>query len=90
MPGFKVVIKACEWNRRLPELAAQDTPDLRHARRLIALTTMQNTLAGMKPSWSVLNPIMQMSTPLTPATAQPSQHRRPTRIVDATVSMQDR
>lgn len=31
-----------------------------------------------------------MSTLLTPANAQPSQHLRPTKIVDATVKTQDR
>jgi hypothetical protein len=33
---------------------------------------------------------MQMSTLLTPASAQPSQHRRPTGIVDAMVNTQDK
>lgn len=56
----------------------------------MALITMQKTLAGMKPSCSVLRPITHMSTLLTPAKAQPSQHRRPTRIVDATVNTQER
>ena len=69
---------------------SQDIPDLRQARRLIALITMQNTLAGMNPSCSVRRPITQMSTLLTPARAQPSQHRRPTRTVDATVKTQDK
>src|SRR5437588_2359183 len=69
---------------------SQDAPGLRHARMLMALITMQNTLAGMKPNWSVLKPMMQTRTLLTPANAQPSQHRRPTRIVDATVSTQER
>jgi hypothetical protein len=56
----------------------------------MALITMQNTLAGMKPSWSVLKPMMQTSMLLTPTSAQPSQHRRPTRIVDEMVRMQDK
>ncbi len=56
----------------------------------MALITMQNTLAGMNPSWSVLKPMMQTSTLLTPASAQPSQQRRPTKIVDAIVNMQDK
>jgi hypothetical protein len=64
--------------------------DLRQAWRLIALTTMQKTFAGMKPNCSVRNPMMHMITLLTPARAQPSQHRRPTRIVEATVKIQDR
>jgi hypothetical protein len=57
---------------------------------LMALMTMQKTLAGMKPSCSVLRPMTQMSTLFTPANAQPSQHRRPTRMVDATVKTQDK
>jgi hypothetical protein len=68
----------------------QQDLDLRQAWRLIALTTMQKTFAGMKPNCSVRNPMMHMITLLTPARAQPSQHRRPTRIVEATVKMQDR
>jgi hypothetical protein len=36
-----------EWNRRVSGLA-QDTLDLRHARRLIALITMQNTFDADK------------------------------------------
>jgi hypothetical protein len=56
----------------------------------MALITMQNTLPGMKPSWSVLKPMMQTSMQLTPASAHPSQHRRPTRMVDEMVSMQDK
>jgi hypothetical protein len=71
-------------------LRPQDVPDLRQARRLIALITIQNKLAGINPSCSVLRPIRQMSTLFTPAKAQPSQHRRPTRIVDAIVNMQDK
>jgi hypothetical protein len=71
-------------------IADQQDLDLRQAWRLIALTTMQKTLAGMKPNCSVRNPMMHMITLLTPARAQPSQHRRPTRIVDTTVKMQDR
>jgi hypothetical protein len=55
----------------------------------MALITMQKTLAGMKPSWSVRKPMMQMSTLFTPAKAQPSQFRRPMRIVEATVRTQD-
>jgi hypothetical protein len=55
----------------------------------MALMTMQNTLAGMKPSWSVLKPMMHTTALLMPANAQPSQHRRPTRIVDVMVNTQD-
>lgn len=62
----------------------------RQARRLMALTTMQNMLAGTNPSCSVLIPIIHISTLLAPASAQPSQHRRPTRIVDTTVNTQER
>lgn len=68
----------------------QQDLDLRQACRLIALTTMQKTFAGMKPSCAVRNPMMHMITLLTPARAQPSQHRRPTRIVEATVKTQER
>ena len=71
-------------------LAIQHDFDLRQACRLIALTTMQKTFAGMNPNCSVRNPITHMMMLLTPASAQPSQHRRPTRIVDATVRMQER
>jgi hypothetical protein len=52
--------------------------------------TMQNRLAGMNPIWAVLNPMTQTTTLLTPASAQPSQYRRPTRMVDAMVNTQDR
>ena len=56
----------------------------------MALITMQNTLAGIKPSCSVRSPMTQMSTLFTPANAQPSQHRRPTKTVDAMVNTQDK
>jgi len=56
----------------------------------MALTTMQKTFAGMNPNCAVRNPITQMMMLLTPASAQPSQYRRPTRIVDAMVKMQER
>lgn len=69
---------------------AQYDPDLRQARRLMALSTMQKTLAGMKPNCAVRKPITQMMTEFTPAKAQPSQHRRPTKMVDAIVNTQER
>ena len=47
--------------------------DLRQACRLMALTTMQKTFAGMNPNCAVRNPITQMMMLLTPANAQPSQ-----------------
>ncbi len=68
----------------------QQDLDLRQACRLIALTTMQKTFAGMKPNCAVRNPMTHMITLLTPARAQPSQHRRPTRMVEATVKIQER
>jgi len=68
----------------------QYNPDLRHARRLMALITMQKTLAGMKPNCAVRIPITQMMMLFTPANAQPSQHRRPTKMVDAIVNTQER
>ncbi|MFZ0478859.1 MAG: hypothetical protein WAL71_06895 [Terriglobales bacterium] len=64
--------------------------DLRHARKFTVLITMQKTLAGMKPSCPVLNPMTHTITLLTAASAQPSQHRRPTKIVDAMVKTQDK
>jgi len=70
--------------------SSQQESDLRHARRFMALTTMQKILAGTKPICAVLNPITQMMMLLTPAKAQPSQYRRPTKMVDATVSTQER
>jgi hypothetical protein len=62
----------------------------RQLRRLTTLTTMQNALAGMNPSWPVLVPMTHMMTLLMVATIHPSQHRRPTRMVEAMVSTHDR
>jgi len=56
----------------------------------MALTTMQNIFAGMKPDCSVRMPMMHMITLLAAPSAQPSQRRRPTRIVDVIVSKQDK
>lgn len=67
-----------------------DGPGLRHARRLMALITMQKMLAGMNPIWAVLNPMMHTTMQFTPAKAQPSQQRRPTRMVDAMVNTHER
>jgi hypothetical protein len=57
---------------------------------LMALMTMQKIFAGMNPNCAVRKPITQIMTLFTPARAHPSQHRRPTRIVDATVNTQER
>lgn len=51
---------------------------------------MQNTLAGMKPNCAVRSPITHIMMLFTPASAHPSQHLRPTRIVDAIVNTQER
>jgi len=67
-----------------------DGPALRHACKLTALITMQNMFAGMNPIWAVLNPMTHTTMLLTPANAQPSQYRRPTRTVDATVNTHDK
>jgi hypothetical protein len=56
----------------------------------MALMTMQNTFAGMNPSCAVRRPMIHMTTQLTPASAQPSQQRRPTSIVEATVNTHDK
>jgi len=69
---------------------AQQDPERRQARKLMALTTMQKMFAGMNPNCSVRTPITQMMTLFTPARAHPSQHRRPTSIVDATVKTHER
>jgi hypothetical protein len=63
---------------------------LRHDRRLTPYRTMQNKLAGTKPHCEVLTPMMQMMTLFMAASPQPSQHLRPTRIVESTVSPQDK
>jgi hypothetical protein len=56
----------------------------------MALTTMQNTFAGIKPDCSVRSPMTHISTLLAAQSTQPSQRRRPTKIVEATVSTQDK
>jgi hypothetical protein len=56
----------------------------------MALTTMQNRFAGINPACAVRRPMTHISTLLTAQSTQPSQRRRPTRIVEATVSTQDR
>ena len=43
-------------------------------------------LAGMNPVWEVRTAITQMMTLLRAARAQPYQLRRPTRMVETTVS----
>jgi hypothetical protein len=45
--------------------------------------------AGINPNWPVCIPMMQINTLFTAAKAQPSQHRRPTSTVDATVKTQE-
>jgi hypothetical protein len=54
------------------------------------LITPQKMLAGIKPIWAVRNPIMQMMPQLIAPRAQPSQQRRPTRIVEAILNTQER
>src|ERR1700682_3237594 len=51
---------------------------------------MQNRFTGMKPSCAVLNPMTQMIRLFAAANTQPSQHLLPTRIVEKTVSTQDK
>lgn len=51
---------------------------------------MQNKFAGINPDCSVRNPMTHISTLFAAQTTQPSQRRRPTRIVERTVSTQDR
>ncbi len=68
----------------------QPASDLRQRRTLKTYRPMQKRFAGIKPNCAVRNPIMQMTTLLTAARIQPSQQRRPTKIVETIVSMQDR
>jgi hypothetical protein len=63
--------------------------DRRHAFRFMALTTTQNTFAGMNPNCAVWNPITQTTTLLIPDKTQPSQQRRPIRTVEAIVNTQE-
>jgi hypothetical protein len=51
---------------------------------------MQNKFAGINPICCVRNPMTQMMTLFKAASAQPSQQRRPTRMVEAIVSKQER
>jgi hypothetical protein len=51
--------------------------------------TRQNIFAGINPNWPVCIPMMQINTLFTAARAHPSQHRRPTSTVDATVKTQE-
>jgi hypothetical protein len=75
---------------KIASLPIQYDFDRRQARTLTAATTMQNTLAGTKPSCAVRTPMTQMIALFTPDKIQPSQQRRPTRIVDTIVSTQER
>lgn len=62
----------------------------RQVRRLMALMTMQKTLAGMKPNCAVWTPMTHIMTLFTVASSQPSQQRRPTKIVEVIVNTQDK
>src|ERR1700683_961388 len=64
--------------------------DLRHRRTLKTYRAMQKRFAGIKPNCAVRNPIKQMTMLLTAARSQPSQQRRPTKIVETIVRMQDK
>ena len=61
----------------------------RHARTFTPYKTKQNMLAGINPNWPVRNPMTQMTRLFTAASAQPSQQRRPTRIVERMVKTQE-
>jgi hypothetical protein len=56
----------------------------------MALITIQNMLAGIKPNWAVLMPMTHMMTQFTAASSQPCQQRRPTKIVEIMVNTQER
>jgi hypothetical protein len=56
----------------------------------MALTTMQKTFAGISPSCSVRKPMTQMMMQLIAPNSQPSQQRRPTKMVDAILNTQER
>ncbi len=56
----------------------------------MALTTMQKRFAGIRPNCSVRRPMMHRITQLIAPSAQPSQYRRPTKIVDEIVNTQER
>ena len=56
----------------------------------MALTTRQKTFAGMSPVCAVRIPITQMITLLIAHKAQPSQQRRPSRMVEEIVNTQER
>jgi hypothetical protein len=58
--------------------------------RFLALTTMQNRFAGINPDCSVRSPMTHISTLLAAQITQPSQRRRPTKMVERTVSTQDK
>jgi hypothetical protein len=57
--------------------------------KFIALITRQKRFAGMNPVCAVRNPITQMITLLIAHRAQPSQQRRPSKMVDEMVRMQE-
>jgi hypothetical protein len=51
----------------------------------MALTTRQKMFAGMKPVCAVRSAMTHMTKLLIAQSAQPSQHRRPSKMVDAIV-----
>jgi uncharacterized membrane protein len=73
----------------ISQFVRSETSDLRQVRRFTVYSTRQNILAGMNPIWAVLNPMMQMIMLLIAASTQPSQHLRPTRIVETMVKTHD-
>lgn len=95
LPSFDRHLRANRYTRPFvpdPHLgsrmcpACSETSDFRQVRKFIPYNTRQNMLAGTKPSCSVLNPMMQIMTLLIPARTHPSQHRRPTRMVEIMVN----
>ena len=72
-----------------PSGAAQRYSALRQVLTFTPYKTKQNIFAGINPNWPVCIPMMQINTLFTAAKAQPSQHRRPTSTVDATVKTQE-
>jgi hypothetical protein len=61
-----------------------------HERILTAYTPIQNRFAGINPSCPVRMPMMHTITLLTPATTNPVHLFWPTRIVERTVSKQEK
>ena len=63
---------------------------LRQVRTLTPYSTRQKRLAGINPHCAVWSPMMQTTTLFIAASAQPSQHRLPIRIVEVMVKTQDK